>query len=183
MPLGPPTNATVSLLRQAGVVGDHPGSGVQHDVGGLERLHPAGEDEHDAVLRQAELVAGVRLRPRPEHRQVDARVDGGDARRVGAVVPDELAGLVVGVGHQAVCRRDHLGLAAQPDVRLGGVARGERGVLDLAQRVHGLDQRHSPSLLGDGAYLAREPVVAVHQVVAARRVRGLGPEQLERELA
>ncbi len=78
---------------------------------------------------------------------------------------------------------DHLGLAAQPDVRLCGVARGERGVLDLAQRVHGLDERHSPSLLGDGAHLAREPVVAVHQVVTPRRVRGLGPEQLECELA
>ena len=173
----------MSRVGQVGIVGDHPGRGVQHDVGGLQRLHAAGEDEHDAVLSQAELLPGRRLRTRPENRQVDAGVDGGDTRGIGGIVADELAGLVVGVGHEPVRRRDDLSFAAQPDLRLGGVAGGERGVLDLAQRVHRLDQRDSPPLLGDSAHLAGQPVVAVHEVVAARRMCGLGPQQLERELA
>jgi hypothetical protein len=48
--------------------------------------------------------------------------------------------------------------------------------------VHGLDERDAPPLLGDSADLAGQPVVAVHEIVPAGRVRSLGPQQLEGEL-
>ena len=181
VPLGPPTKATVS--RPARVIGYQLRGCVQHHVGSLERLYPAGEDEHDAVGRQAELRPGMRLRSGLEHREVNARINGDDARRVGGVVPDELPCLIVGIGNQPVGRGNDLRLAAQPDLWLNGVAGREGGVLDLAQRVHGLDERDSPPLLGDGADLARQPVMPVHEVIPAGRMRSLGPEQLEGELA
>ena len=46
---------------------------------------------------------------------------------------------------------------------LGGVAVGERVVLDLGHRVHRVHQRHAPAVAGQRADLAGEPVVGVHE--------------------
>jgi len=73
------------------------------------------------------------------------------------------------------------GMARVPD-RLH-VAGGQGGVLDLAQGVHGLHQRHPPALLGHRAHLARQPVVGVHEVVPAGGVGRLDAQRLEREVA
>ena len=182
-PLGPPTNAMVSRPARAGSSVDHGGGRVQHDVRRLERLDPAGEDQDDAVLRQAQLLAGQLLRARLEDLEVDAGVDHGHPGRVGVVAGDQLPGLVVGVRDQAVRGRDDLGLAAQPGGRLEGVAGRQGRVLHLRERVHGLDQRYAPPFLGHRADLPGEPVMPVNQVIAAGRVGGLGAQQLEGELA
>ena len=64
---------------------------------------------------------------------------------------------------------------------LGGVADGERVVLDLGHRVHGVHQRHAPAVAGERADLAGEPVVGVHEVVVAERLGGLGAQHLAGE--
>ncbi len=156
---------------------------MQDDVRCLERLHATREHQDDPVGPQAELLPSAELRARLEDGQVDAGVDGRDAGRVGAVVADELAGLVVGIGHQAVSAGHHLRLTAQPDVGFRGVACGERSVLDPAEGMHGLHERDAPPFLGDRSDLAGQPVVAVHEVVAAGGVGSLGTQQLEGELA
>ena len=115
--------------------------------------------------------------------EVGAGVDGLHLGRVGVVELGQLACLLGRVGDQPVGRRDHVELASDPLLRLGGLADREGRVLDLAQRVHGLHQRHAPALLGGRADLARQPVVRVHEVVLARLGGRLGPQHLEGELA
>ena len=96
---------------------------------------------------------------------------GGPPRRgrVGVVQVDQLPGLEVGVGDQHVGGLDHLLLADDAGVRLGGVALGQGVVLDLGHRVHRVHQRHAPAVARQRADLAGEPVVGVHDVVVARR--------------
>ena len=122
---------------------------------------------------KAEQSPGRRTAARGEPVEVDAGVDHADLVRVGAVEVDQLRALVGGVGDQPVRGLDDLALADDPRGRLGGVSRGQRGVLDLGHRVHGVDQRDAPALLGQPADLAREPVVAVHEVVVAGLAAGL----------
>src|SRR5665647_1215004 len=64
---------------------------------------------------------------------------------VGAVPADQVTGLLGGVRHQSVRRRDDLLLPAHPPGRLRGVAGGESGVLDLGERVHRVHQRRTPA--------------------------------------
>ncbi len=56
-----------------------------------------------------------------------------------------------------------------PGGRLRGVPVGEGLVLHLGHRVHGVDQGHLPAVAQQGADLAGEPVVRVHDVVPAPR--------------
>ena len=84
---------------------------------------------------------------------------------VGVVVPDELAGLVGGVGDEPVGGLDDLGLADLATARLEGVALGAVQVLDARHGVHRVDQRHVPAVGGEPADLPGEPVVRVDEVV------------------
>jgi len=110
-------------------------------------------------------------------------VDDLDAAGVRVVQVDQLLGLEVGVGHQHVGGLDDLLLADDPGGRLGGVALGERVVLDLRHRVHGVDQRHAPPVAGQRPDLSGEPVVGVDGVVVAERLGGLGAQHLAGEHA
>ncbi len=154
---------------------------MQEHVRGLQRLDAAGEHQHHRVLGQAEAAAG---RGRgTEHVEVDAGVHDLDAGRVGVVQLEQLLGLDVGVRDQHVGGLDDLLLADHPGRRLGGVADGERGVLDLGHRVHRVHERDAPPVADQGADLAGEPVVGVHDVVPALVVAGLGPQHLAGEHA
>ena len=159
------------------------GDRTEQDVGGLQRLDPAGEHQHQRLGRQPELAAYGGPVQRAEGGQVDAGVDHLDASGVGVVEVDQLLGLDVGVGDQHVGGLDHLVLADDPGVRLGGVAVGQRVVLDPRHGVHGVHQRHAPPVAGQRAHLAGEPVVGVHGVVVADRLRGLGAQHLAGEHA
>ena len=66
---------------QRGVALEQLGDRAQQHVGGLERLDPAGEEQHGGVGRQAELGADGGLVVGPEDVEVDAGVDHLDARR------------------------------------------------------------------------------------------------------
>ena len=159
------------------------GRGAQHDVGTLQRLDPAGEDQHHRVGGQAEPTARGTGRAGPEHRQVHARADRLHLPGPGAVQLDQLARLFCGVGDQPVGGRHDLALAADPDRGLGAVTAGQGQVLDLAQGVHGLDEGDPPPLRRDGRDLAGQPVVRVQQVVPAGREGGLGAQHPEGERA
>ena len=132
------------------------------------------EQQHQRVVRaRRPRAARPRRSPgRNRSRSTPGR-DDERARGVGAVVLDELAGLLVGVGDQPVGLGDHLLLADHPGARLGPVALGQRRVLDLGERVRGVDQRHAPPVAGQPADLAGQPVVRVDDVVEARLVLGL----------
>ncbi len=99
-------------------------------------------------------------------------MDDGDLAGVGGVVVDQLVGLAGGVGDQAVGGVDDLRLADDAGGRLGGVALGEGGVLDLGHGVHGVHQGDAPALGRQPADVAGEPVVGVDQVVVAGTVAG-----------
>jgi len=120
---------------------------------------------------------------RLEDAQVGAGVDRLHLGRVGAVELNELAGLLRRVGDQPVGCGDNVEFAGDPLLRLGGLANRESSVLDLAQGVHGLHERHPPALLGRCADLAGQPVVRVHQVVLAGLGGRLGAQHLVGELA
>lgn len=97
-------------------------------------------------------------------------MDDGDLGRVGLVVAYEFVGLLGRVGDEAVGGADYLGLADDAGGGLGGVVVGERGVLDLGHRVHGVHQGDAPAFGGEPADMAGEPVVRVDQVVVAGAV-------------
>ncbi len=149
---------------------------MQQDVGGLQRLYPSGEQGDEGVLGQSEpgprggaAVGGA------EAFEVDAGVDDGGAGGVGVVVVDELARLLGGVGDEPVGGAHDLRLADHAGGGFGGVARGERGVLDLGHGVHGVHQGDAPAFGGEPADVAGEPVVGVDQVVVAGPVPRPGP--------
>src|SRR5690606_34170696 len=160
---------------QFGALGEQHGDGAEQHVGGLEGLDASCEERDQRVLGQAEAGAGGGAAVGgAEAGEVHAGVDDGDLGGVGAVVVDELAGLLVGVGDQPVGGGDDLGLADDAGGGLGGVAVGQVGVLDLGHGVHGVHQRHAPALGGEPADVAGEPVVGVDQVVVAGAVAGPG---------
>jgi hypothetical protein len=105
--------------------------------------------------------------------EVDTGRDDEGAVGVGAVEADQLTGLLVGVGDQPVGLGDDLFLADHAGAGLGSVALGQRLVLDLGERVRGVDERDAPAVAGEPADLAGEPVVRVDDVVEARLVLGL----------
>ena len=128
------------------------------------------------VGRQAERGPGGGPVAGGEHAR--GRRPGGTTRDpagVGVVQLDQLAGLVVGVGHEPVGGLDDLRLADLAPRRLGRVTVGQLGVLDPGHGVHGVHERHAPAVGGQPAHLAGEPVVGVHEVVPPLGPRGLGP--------
>ncbi len=156
---------------------------VKEYVGGLERLDPAGEQEHQRVSRDAARRAGGGLVLRPEDGHVDAGVDDLDPGGLGVVEVDQLLGLEIGVGDEHVGGLDHLLLPDHPGRRLRGVALGERFVLDLRHGVHRVHERDAPAVAGKRADLAGEPVVGVDDVVVTERLGRLGPQDLAGEHA
>ena len=160
-------------VAQGRVERDHLRGRTDEDVRRLERLDAADEQKHEAIGLDPEAVSSGLLVTGREAGEVDAGVYDGDTARVRVVQVDELLGLGVGVGDQAIGGVDHLLLADDPALGLGLVAVGEREVLDLRHRVHGVDERDVPPLGGKPADLAGEPVVRVHEVIPA-----LGPHRL-----
>ncbi len=116
---------------------------------------------------------------RGEDRVVDARWNDPDVVGVGAVEPDQLSGLRRRGGQDPVGGSDHALLALQPEGRLGSLSAGEGIVLDLAEGVERGHEWSAPQLLGRAADPAREPVVAVHDVVGARFAAGVGKHASE----
>jgi hypothetical protein len=168
---------------QAGRLLEEQGDRTQQHVGRLERLEPAGEQHHVRIERQPQvLTRGVSV-AWTEDGEVHAGVDHLDAARVGVVQVDQLLGLDVGARDQHVRGLDDLLLPDDPGRRLRGVARGERLVLHLGHRVHGVHERDPPTVARQRADLAGEPVVGVNEVVVAERLRGLGAQHLAREHA
>ncbi len=108
-------------------------------------------------------------------------MDDGDLAGVGFVVAYEFVGLFGGVGDEPVGGAHDLGLADDAGGGLRGVARGERGVLDLGHGVHGVHQGGAPALGGQPADVAAEPVVGVDQVVVAGPVARPGLHHAVRE--
>ena len=156
---------------------------MQQHVGRLEGLDPAGEEEHQGVGRDAAGGPGCGLVLGAEDGGVDTRVDDLDPPRLGVVQVDQLLGLEVGVGDEHVGGLDHLLLSDDARGRLGGVALGERLVLDLRHRVHRVHERYAPAVPGECADLAGEPVVGVHDVVVPERVLRFRAQHLAREHA
>jgi hypothetical protein len=97
---------------------------------------------------------------------VDSRVQGLQLVVVSPVQAGELLPLVVGARYEDVCGVDDPRLAVDPDVRLGAVPGRQEPVLDLAERVVGVDQGHPPPGRQRRPGEARLPVVRVHHVVA-----------------
>ncbi len=177
----PPDDGYDERRAPAGLALQQLGDGVEQDVGGLQRLDASGEQQHVGVDGEPQPGPGLDLGHRDEDVQVDTGVDHLDPAGVGVVELDELLGLDVGVGDQHVCGLDDLLLTDDPGQWLGGVACGERGVLDLRHRVHAVHERHSPAVPGERADLAGQPVVRVDRVVVADRLGGLGAQHLARE--
>ncbi len=96
---------------------------------------------------------------------VDAGRDQPDVLGVGSIQTHQLARLERRRGQDPVRRADHALLALQANRRLGPLISRERIVLDLAERVERGDERRVPDLLHRSADPARQPVVAVHDVV------------------
>ncbi len=185
LPLGPPTTGTRMRERSSGrssrrtatarsrMSGAFSGcmrpakSGIRASWGRPRRAR--------AAARASAPLAGAgfgALGEGAEAVEVHAGVDDGDLGRVGGVVPDQLVGLLGGVGDQPVGGGDDLGLADDAGGGLGGVAVGQVGVLDLGHGVHGVHQGGAPALGGEPADVAGEPVVRVDQVVVAGAVTG-----------
>ncbi len=154
-----------------------PRQAPQQHVGGLGRLYPAHERDHEGLLRQVERLPGPVPVAGGEDVQVHAGVDDLDPPRVGAVVVAQLGGLGSGVGDEEVGLGGDLLLADHARVRLGVVAFGQAGVLDLGEGVEGLHQRHPPPLGGDPPGLPGQPVVGVDEVVVPGGAVRLGPQQ------
>ncbi len=182
-PLGPPTNATTSRPASAGSSPISRAAACSTTCGAFS-----------GCTRPANISTTASA-GRPSLRRASSFEPGWNTARStpGLTVltrdasapyrPISWSGLGRGVGDQPVRGRDHLRLAADPSPGLGGVACRERGVLHLAQGVHGLHERNPPAFLGHRPHLAGQPVVRVHQVVPARRVGRLGAQHLQGELA
>ena len=104
-----------------------------------------------------------------------------DARRIGVMQRNKLSRFGFGVDDQPVGLVDHLLFTDRAQRRLGCVAVGQRGVLHRGEGVRGVHQRHRPSIPGQPAHLARQPVVRMHDVVVPGLVRGLGAQHARGE--
>src|SRR5207248_5310138 len=142
--------------------------GAHQHFEALETLNAAYEQHDFLVWRQAQLCPGLRLRPWAEPIQVDATGDHVD-RRVRLVVPNNLLPVDRGQGDHAV-RAGHgppLDLVAHRLLAFG--RRFGDSVLELGQRVEGAHQRYAPVVGEQQAQTARQPVMAVDEVIADAR--------------
>ena len=178
VPLGPPRTTTMSRSRRAGSRRDQLGGGAQQHVRRLERLDPA--DEQQDLARHGGRPSRRRApcrRPGPGRRPRGRRRAGprrpGRGRRRRGRRARAASSAVLATSRSAAATT--CCLADDPALRLGGVAVGQREVLDLGQGVHGVHERHVPPVGGEPADLAGQPVVRVDEVVPARVVRGPRP--------
>ena len=183
VPLGPPTTGTTRRARSDGSLLQEAATARSRTSGAFSGwMRPTKSGISASCGRPSRARAAARPSPPgPETVEVDPGVDDGDLVGVGLVVADEFARLLGGVGDQPVGGADDLGLADHAGGRLGGVAGGQRGVLDLGHGVHGVHQRHAPALGGQPADVAGEPVVGVDEVVVAGAVAGPGLHHPVRE--
>ena len=140
---------------------------VEQGVEPLDRRDAADPEQHRPLV---ERESGARLGPIARHEQVgvDAARDRRDPRGGGAVVAQQLGALHHVGGHDPVAVTHDPGLLVQPNrgLLLGG--RSSHPVLQPAQRVEHLHDRHRPARLQPERGDAGEPVVGVDQVVVDR---------------
>jgi hypothetical protein len=162
------------------------GQRADGDVEALQRLDAADEEEHRSVTEVEVLERGARALPVPggEERVVHTGRDQLDARRIGAVEPDELIGLGDAGREDGVRAPDHLGLG--PDAALGhpvarlrlhpgeGVERRHQGQIELVlqpvpgdagQPVVGVERVDVPERPEMTAYTVREGVDDVGELL------------------
>jgi hypothetical protein len=102
-----------------------------------------------------------------------------DPARIRPEVPGEVRPLDEVRGHEAVRFLRDADLGGQPLRRLGVARPARDGVLDRAERVEHVDERHVPAAREIEPGETRQPVVTVHEVVAdalrgAERLNPLG---------
>ena len=164
----------VPIGRLVGLAADHGKvrgrAGAAQTADGVEqRLEPfdrrdAADVEQERPGVEPERGAGGRRIAGREQVGVHTARDHGHARRVGAVGGDEPVALDGVGGHQPVGGGDDAPLLgdAQGRLALGGDA---GAVLEGAERVEHLHQRHPPARAQRQSHHAGEPVVAVQEVV------------------
>ena len=152
------------VARGLGIARDRLGHGADRNVGAFVRLQPP-HVQHEAQMCQVQALPRGHPVAWREQDVIDAGRNQTDVLGVGSVQTDELAGLQRRRGQDPIRCADHAFLALQPHGRLGPLIPRERVVLHFAERVERGDERRAPDLLGRPAHPAREPVVAVDDVV------------------
>ncbi|CAB4547679.1 unannotated protein [freshwater metagenome] len=138
----------------------HRGERPHRDVGTLQRLDAADEQQHRPVGRQLQRTPGTGAVAGGEERVLDRGGDHLDPPRRVAVEPAELALLLVAVHADGIGAADDLGLGALAQLGLAVAALG----LHLGERVEGGDERQAALVLQPVGDQAAEPVVRVHDV-------------------
>ena len=156
------------VLAPAGLALDQPGDRADEHVGGLERLDPPHEEHDLRLVVDAEQVARLGLVAGVEGVQVDAGRHHRDLLGTGPVRADEVGRLVGGVGREGLGAGHDLRLAERAQVGLADAALRPGAVLDVGHRVHRVHQRQPVAAAEHEPGHARQPVVAVHEVVRRR---------------
>ena len=146
--------------EQRVAVGREPGEGADGEVGRLQRLQPADEEQHGTVRRQTDRPAGAVAVAGGEEGVLDGWRHDLDATGRIAVQAAELA-LLLGATHaHGVAAADHLGFGAVAPRRFEVAALG----LHPGERVERRHERDVEGVLQPVADHAAQPVVAVHNV-------------------
>ena len=153
-PLAPPTISSSASGRRS--CGQRP----HRDVGCLQRLDAADEQQHRRVDGQVERTAGATAFAGREERVLDAGRDDLDATLRVAVQAAELALLLGAADADGVGAGDDLVLGAVAPLGLVVAALG----LHLGQRVERADERDVELVLDAVRDQAAEEVVGVHDV-------------------
>jgi hypothetical protein len=135
------------------------------DVGCLQRLDAAHEQQHRGIHRQVEGTAGAAALAGCEERMLHARGNDLDATLRVAVQAAELALLLGAADADGVGAGDDLLLGTMAPLRLQVAAFG----LHLGQRVERADERDVELVLDAMRNQAAEEVVGVHHVGRAIR--------------
>ena len=120
---------------------------AQQHVGRLERLDPAGEEQHAGVVGEARATRGRPQRSRGRNTSrstpgwtTSTRPGSASYRLISCLASRSVLATSMSAAATTCC---------SPMIRalgLGGVALGERVVLDLRHGVHGVDERHAPAV-------------------------------------
>ena len=187
--VGPPGSARAADERerqgpgQCRVVADQLGGGAQHQVGRLERLHPAREHHDGPVGGQAEPRRASAAGP---GRKTDRSTPGLTVQTLAGSAPYSPTSWSASSSVLATSRSAVDTTSVSPRSRISGSAASPRASAAFFTRpsvcmdcTSGTPQRCRAT----SADLAGEPVMRVHQVVPAGGVGGLRAQHLERELA
>jgi hypothetical protein len=136
-----------------------PGERLDRDIGALEGLDTADEQQH-WFLAQAERLAGTVPRACGEERMIDAWGNDLDAKGLGSVMRDEFVHLGHRVGRDQVAARNHAGFGIDPILRLAAAGLG----LDAGERVERRHEREVEFVLESVTGHSRQPVVGVKNV-------------------